>query len=88
MDVSKVRVLLGKYGADPNMSDLQRYNGRALFVSAYEARQSEGMSSIFQALIQHGASYRDPKKAYPFGPSPANTNTMNELAHYVEQSTG
>lgn len=86
MDVSKVRVLLSKHGADPNVSDIQRYGSQALFVSAYEARQNDSMKAIFQAFIQHGASFRDPKKAFPFGPFPDQTNTLNELVHYVESS--
>jgi hypothetical protein len=81
LDTEKVKLLLTKYKADPNATDINCYNGQALFITVFETyrgynrlgalRSSEGPDEanaelILQQFIRSGASYNNRLKCYPF----------------------
>ena len=59
-DAQKVKLLLGRYKADPNTDDVDSYNARALFVTVFE-KKGENWEEILMEFIRNGADYRNHK---------------------------
>lgn len=82
-NLDKVKMLLTKYGANPNTSNMHCYNGEALFMSMFHLKSNPIADEILHEFIKNGALYKNPKICHPFGYKPL--SDITNLTNYVEE---